>query len=199
VENDGTAAALAEARFGHGRTHRSFLMMTLGTGVGGGFVIDGRPRRGARGFAGEVGHIPVSRGADAWPCGCGEHGCLEAYAGTAGLLRKFEESGGAATEIREVAESARRGEEAGRRVFEMMGNVLGQGITTVQNLLDLDAIVFSGGISRAFDLIEPPLRKTLREHAFAPPLGDVPLLVSELGDRAGVIGAAHLPTRLAAA
>ena len=195
VENDGTTAALAEALFGYGRVHRSFLMMTLGTGVGGGLVIDGTPQRGAHGFAGEVGHVPIEGGADAWPCGCGQRGCLEAYAGTAGLLRKFAELGGTASEIRDVAASARRGEEAGRRVFAMMGRALGRGLTAVQNLLDLDAIVFTGGVSRAFDLVEPALRENLRAHSFAPPLGELPLLVSELADRAGVIGAAHLPRR----
>ena len=118
---------------------------------------------------------------------------MEAYAGTAGLLRRFAELGGSATEIREIAESARRGEEAGVLVFEGMGEALGLGITTMQNLLDLDAFVFTGGVSRSFDLIEPALRRTLHEHAFARILSEVPLLLSGLEDRAGVVGAAHLP------
>jgi len=198
IENDGTAAALAEALFGHGRDHASFMMLTLGTGIGGGLVLGGTPHRGSHGFAAEVGHVAIgrvsiSRGADPWACGCGRHGCMEAYAGTAGLLRRFGELGGQATEIREIAESARRGEDAGRQVFEGMGEALGLGITTMQNLLDLDAFVFTGGVSRSFDLIEPALRSSLREHGFAPVLAEVPLLLSDLGDRAGVVGAAHLP------
>jgi glucokinase len=91
-----------------------------------------------------------------------------------------------------VALAARRGEEAGLRVFEEMGEALGKGLANIQNLLDLNAIVFSGGVSASFDLIEPHVRRSLREFAFAPPLAEVPLLVSELGERAGVIGAAHL-------
>lgn len=191
VENDATAAAIAELRFGHGRRHPSFLMLTLGTGVGGGVVIEGVPRRGANGFAGEFGHIAVHH-RDSWPCVCGETGCLETYIGTTGLKRKFEEYGRTASEVREIAESARAGETAGLAVFEMMGQVLAMGIRSLQCTLDVDAIVFSGGVSAAFDLIEPSCRATLRAHAFAPPLAEVPLLVSALGDRAGLIGAAHL-------
>jgi predicted NBD/HSP70 family sugar kinase len=76
----------------------------------------------------------------------------------------------------------------------MMGRALGKGLGVIQNVLDLNAIVFSGGVSASFDLIEEHIRKALREHVFGRPAGDVPLLVSELGERAGVIGAAHLTT-----
>jgi glucokinase len=91
-----------------------------------------------------------------------------------------------------IAVSARRGEEAGLKTFEMMGSALGRLLANIQNLLDLNAVVFSGGVSASFDLIEPHVRSALRAHTFAPPLAEVPLLVSELGERAGVIGAAHL-------
>jgi glucokinase len=192
VENDATSAAYAELLFGHGRQHPSFVMLTLGTGIGGGVVIDGRLRRGRSGFAGEIGHVPIDASESAWPCGCGQRGCLEAYAGSHALLRRFAELGGSGVEVVEIAASARRGESAGIQVFDMMARALGIGLTGIQNVLDLDAIVFSGGISASFDLIEPCLRQTLRERAFARPLGEVPLLVSELGERAGVVGAAHL-------
>ena len=75
-----------------------------------------------------------------------------------------------------------------------LGNALGKGLAVIQNVLDLNAIVFSGGVSASFDLIEPHIRASLRKHVFGSPAGDVPLLVSELGERAGVIGAAHLTT-----
>ena len=193
VENDGTTAALAESLFGHGREHPSFAILTLGTGIGGGVVIDGKPRRGRNGFAGELGHVAVLRSKDARPCVCGERGCLESYTGSAALLAKFEELGGKAEEVRNIAESARRGDCAGREVFETMGHWLAVGVASIQNVLDLDAVVFTGGISSSFDLIEPALRRTLREHSYAQPLAEVPLLVSQLGAAAGVIGAAHLP------
>jgi glucokinase len=194
VENDATTAALGERLYGHGQNYASFLMVTLGTGIGGGLVLGHQLYPGAHGFGAEVGHICVDSSADAWQCGCGLRGCMEAYAGTRALLRRFRELGGSATEILPIAASARRGEAAGVQCFEMMGRALGRGLANIQNVLDLNAIVFSGGISASFDLIEPTIRKYIREGAFAPPLGEVPLLVSELGDRAGVIGAAHLTT-----
>jgi glucokinase len=195
VENDATAAALGERLHGHGERYSSFILMTLGTGIGGGVVIDGRVRRGAYGFAGELGHIMLDRSPDSPVCNCGLRGCLEAYAGTKALLQRYSELGGTALEVRDIADAARRGERAGLEVFEMMGGALGQGIANIQNLLDVDAIVFSGGISASFDLLEPCVRGALRARAFAPPLAAVPLLVSELGERAGVVGAAHLVSR----
>ena len=109
VENDATAAALAELVFGHGRGRESFAMITLGTGMGGGVVIDGQVRRGRHGFGGEIGHISLHR-RDSHLCVCGQYGCLETYAGTRALLREFEAGGGKAVEVREIAEAARRGE-----------------------------------------------------------------------------------------
>jgi len=192
VENDATAAALGERLYGHGRAYPSFLMVTLGTGIGGGLVMGHSLHTGANGFAGEVGHMNVTRSLDAPLCACGQRGCVEAYVGTKGLLRRFRELGGHADEVLPIALAARKGNEAGLRVFEEMGEALGKGLANIQNLLDLNAIVFSGGVSASFDLIEPHVRRSLREFAFAPPLAEVPLLVSQLGERVGVIGAAHL-------
>lgn len=192
TENDANAAALGEALFGLGRRYSSFAMFTLGTGIGGGICIDGRVRTGAHGFAAEIGHIPVDSREDAWLCGCGQLGCIEAYAGTTGLLRKFEELGGSATEVRTIAEAARRGESAGVETFRMMSRSLAVGIVIAQNLLDLDAIIFTGGVSASFDLIEPELRAEVERRSFSTPLASVPLRVSELGSRAGVVGSANL-------
>jgi glucokinase len=194
VENDATTAALAELHLGHGRHHRSFVMVTLGTGIGGGIVIDGRLRRGHHGFAGEIGHTPIDRSENGWPCACGLRGCVESYAGTRGLLRKYSELGGSANEIKPIADAARRGEAAACATFAAMGEALGIGLAAIQNTLDLDAIVFTGGISASFDLVEPALKSSLARYAFGPPLAEVPLLISELGDRTGLLGAAYLTT-----
>jgi glucokinase len=193
VENDATTAALGELAFGHG--HASFLMVTLGTGIGGGLVVERRVRRGKNGFGGEIGHVPIDRRDDAPKCGCGLRGCVEAFAGTAALLAHFRELGGDAKEPRDIARAAHDGDERARRVFEDMGDALGFMLTSVQNVLDLDAIVFSGGISASFDLVEPSLRRRLRARAHAKPLGEVLLQVSPLADRAGIVGAAHLLSR----
>jgi len=193
VENDATTAALGELAFGHGKA--SFLMVTLGTGVGGGVVIDRRVRRGANGFGGEIGHVPIDKRDDAPKCGCGLRGCVEAFAGTAAILARFRALGGEAKEPRDLAKAARDGDANARRVWNEMGDALGFMLTSVQNVLDLDAIVFAGGISASFDLIEPSLRERLRARAHAKPLGEVPLLVSPIADRAGIVGAAHLLSR----
>jgi glucokinase len=194
VENDATTAALGEQLYGHGRDNPSFLMVTLGTGIGGGLVLGHQLYPGSNGFAAEIGHNNVDSSPEAPICACGQRGCIEAFAGTKALLRRFQELGGHASEVLPISISARRGEEAGKKTFEMMGTALGRGIAVIQNVLDLNAVVFSGGVSASFDLIEPHIRAALRASVFGKPAGEVPLLVSELGERAGVIGAAHLTT-----
>lgn len=193
VENDATTAALGEYLYGHGSRYPSFLMITLGTGVGGGLVIGGQLYPGGNGFAGEIGHININPNPDAPPCGCGKTGCLEAYVGTAGLIRTYSSLGGeGAQEIKDIADAARRGESAAVQTFEKMGEVLGRGLANIQCVLDLNALIFTGGISHSFDLIEPSVRAALRKHSFAEPPAEVPLVVSELGSAAGVVGAAYL-------
>jgi glucokinase len=194
VENDATTAALGEQLYGHGRQHPSFLMVTLGTGIGGGLVLGHQLYPGSNGFAAEIGHNNVDSSPEAPLCACGQRGCIEAFAGTKAMLRRFAELGGQATEVLPISVSARRGEAAGLETFKMMGLALGRGLAVIQNVLDLNAMVFSGGVSASFDLLEPHIRSALREKVFGKPVGDVPLLVSELGERAGVIGAAHLTT-----
>src|ERR1019366_563834 len=94
VENDATTAALGEMLYGHGRKYATFAMVTLGTGIGGGLVIDRRVRRGSHGFCGELGHVPIDRSPDAPRCNCGLRGCVEAFAGTGALLGRYEALGG---------------------------------------------------------------------------------------------------------
>ena len=195
VENDATVAALGELRHGHGRQFESFLLLTLGTGVGGGWVLDGSLRRGAHGFAGEVGHLMIDSSPGAWPCGCGLQGCLEAYAGTAGLQRAWRENGGGGSEAPspvEIAAAARAGDEAAIAAFRSLGRALGVALASLQNALDLDAVIFTGGIAASFDLAETSLREALESRSYAERLARVPLLTSALGGAAGVIGAAEL-------
>lgn len=192
VENRATAAALAEQRYGHGRSYQTFLLVVLDTGIGGGLVIGRQLYPGSNGFGAEIGHLRVDTSLDAEPCACGQRGCLEAYAGAPAVLRRYAAVGGQATELDAVAASARRGEWSALLAFESMGLALGRALAAVQNFMDVGAVVFAGAASSYFDLFEPFVRKELREHAFAPPLAEVPLLVSALGDNAGVIGAAYL-------
>mgnify|MGYP001587819689 CR=1 FL=1 len=117
---------------------------------------------------------------------------MEVYAGTRVLLRRYAELGGQAAEPLEIAQGAERGESAALETFRGMGDALGIALAQAQKVLDLDALVFGGGISASLALIEPALREALRAHAFGRPTAEVPLLVSQLGPHAGVIGAAHL-------
>jgi glucokinase len=194
VENRATTAALAEQLYGHGQQHQTFLLVTLETGIGGGLVIGRQLYPGSNGFGAEIGHICVDTSPDAPLCACGQRGCVEAFAGTRAVLRKFHEQGGKASDLATVAASARRAEWIGVMAFEAMGRALGRSLATVQNFLDLGAVVFAGSSAAHFDLLEPFVRAELRHKAFAPPLAEVQLLVSKLGENAGVIGAAHLTT-----
>lgn len=194
VENRATAAALAEQLYGHGQRHQTFLLVSVDTGIGGGLVIGHQLYPGSNGFGAEIGHIRIDTAPDAPLCACGQRGCLEAFAGTRAAARRFAELGGGTTDFAGVVASARRGEWSGVLTFESMGRALGRALSTVQNFLDLGAVVFTGPAAVHFDLFEASVREELRRHAFAPPLADVPLLVSALGDSAGVIGAAHLAT-----
>jgi glucokinase len=189
IENDATAAALAERLFGWGTQFRSFLLVTLGTGIGGGLVLDGNIRRGRGGFAGEIGHVLVESSAQAWSCGCGLKGCMEAYAGAKGLLRQDAEHGGHATEVRQIVDA---GGDRAQRLFEFLGQALGTGLARLNNALDLDALVFTGGVAGSFAAIEPHLRAHFAAHTYSLPMADIAMEVSRLGEHAGVIGAAWL-------
>ncbi len=193
VENDATTATLGELRFGAGREHPDFLLLTLGTGIGGGVALNGKVRRGRNGFAGEFGHVQIDRRPDALLCGCGLTGCIEAYAGTRALRDMAAELGIEHGSVKELAELALGGDSRAQQVFAAMGGALGEAIGSAQNLLDLDAVVFSGGISKSFSLIEPSIRASLRRRAFGAPCAEIPLIVSTLGDTAGIVGAALLP------
>jgi len=194
VENRATTAALAEQLYGHGQQHQTFLLVSLETGIGGGLVIGRQLYPGSNGFGAEMGHLCVDTSPDAPECACGQRGCVEAFAGARAVLRKYAELGGKAHDLATIATSARRAEWIGVLAFETMGRALGRGVAIVQNFLDLGAVVFAGSSAVHCDLIEPFVREELRVRAFAPPLAEVPLLVSDLGENAGVIGAAHLTT-----
>lgn len=202
VANDANAIAWGEALFGAGREFSSFLTMTLGTGVGGGLVLDRRLWLGADGAAGEVGHWTVVP--DGRPCGCGNRGCLEQYASAralAALARERIEAGaasalaeipGAELTSRQVGEAARRGDALALAVLEEAGGYLGQVLGGIANLLNLDGAVIAGGAVDSYDLMHPALLRELRRHAFAVPGGRMAVVPGRLGDEAGILGAAAL-------
>jgi glucokinase len=185
LENDASAAAWGELRFGAGRGCRDLLTLTLGTGVGGGMILDGRLRRGPDGTAGEVGHLVVEpRGRR---CPCGGRGCLEAYGGARGLVRT---AGGLAATPHDLARLARRGNARARAAFRRYGASLGIALASLVNLLNPERIILTGGIARAFSLFAPALREEVRRRALRRPGRRVRIVRGELGDDAGALGAA---------
>ncbi|OHB25073.1 MAG: hypothetical protein A2X84_09905 [Desulfuromonadaceae bacterium GWC2_58_13] len=202
VVNDANAICWGEALFGAGRCFSSFLTVTLGTGVGGGLVLNRGIWTGADGAAGEIGHLTVVP--QGRPCGCGNRGCLEQYASATGIVLGVRERLAAgqkgllanlpADELtsRKVAEAARRGDSLALAVFEEAGRALGQALAGVANLLNLEGVVVTGGASESFDLILPSIKEEIRQRAFEVPGQRLRIVRGELGDNAGILGAARM-------
>jgi glucokinase len=205
VENDASMAAFAEYRFGAGRGYRHLLLVTVGTGIGGGIVADGRLFRGAHGFASEIGHIIVEPGGPL--CGCGNHGCWEQVAAGRAIGRMGRQ---AATEPdsallrlacgdperitgRLVTEAAMQGDDVARGILAEAGRRLGEGIAGLVNVLDPQIVVVGGGVSVAGDLLLDPARASFLEAVEGPDhRPPVPIVPAELGNDAGAVGAAGL-------
>jgi len=190
--NDANASAVGEQRFGAGRPYASSLMLTLGTGVGAGLILDGRLWTGIDGVAGEFGHITVEPNGRL--CGCGNRGCLEQYgsataiaasASRCGLCTGAGEYGAAA-----VAALALKGDPQACAIFEQAGAYLGIAAAGVVNLLNLEAIILGGGVAESFELVAAAMRREILARAFVIPRERVQLIKGELGDDAGVLGAA---------
>lgn len=208
VENDANAAAWAEHRFGAGRGWDPLTLVVIGTGVGGGSVVGGSLLRGAHGAAGEIGHVQVVP--DGRPCGCGQRGCLEQYASGPALLRAARRRArahpdAAAALLRagdgdvdgiegsHVAAAARDGDPLATSVFEEVGDHLGRALAQLSAVLDPGCFLLGGGVAEAGDLIiEPTRRSYLRSLAAARHRVPAEIRCAELGNAAGLIGAADL-------
>ena len=195
ADNDATCAAAGELAFGAGKKHGSFLLITIGTGIGGGLALDGRIFRGSHGFAAEVGHICLDPNG-LW-CNCGSRGCFEQYASGPAIVKIYSErlrKRGRAPEPtltpRIVAERARGGEPDARDTFEEAGQRIAQAFGIILNLLDLEACIIGGGVSQAGEILLAPVRRHLPDFCW-PLIGKgVEIVVAELGNDAGVLGAA---------
>ena len=208
VENDANVAAWGEARFGAGGSQDNVVMLTIGTGVGGGVIIDGRLLRGHFGIGAELGHYRVQPGG--LLCGCGQHGCLEQYASGNALTRIVKQ---AATRTPERAKvllglgdgtadgilgshitaAAREGDSVALEAFAEVAGWIGQAMADMTAILDPGVIVLGGGVSEAGELLAGPARA--RYHEAAPATGQRPLadvVTATLGPEAGIIGAADL-------
>ena len=202
VENDANCAAWGEAVFGAGRGSRAMACLTVGTGLGGGLVVDGQLMRGHSGFAAEFGHMVVVR--DGWPCGCGGLGCWEQYVSGRALLRAYHELADLPSDRErpsvtgvEVTQLARQGAPAALGAFAAVGDSLGRGMAVLTAALDPDLFVVGGGVADAGELLLGPTRQAYATEVapysrFRPPAR---IAAGELGGQAGVIGAADLARR----
>jgi glucokinase len=204
IDNDANCAAWAEHRFGVGRGTRHFLCVTLGTGIGGGLVLEGKPYRGAHGGAAEIGHMIVDP--EGPMCGCGRRGCWEQYASGLALERTaFDElSSHPASALREelhagrirgkaITKAARHGDTFAKGLVDRMANWVGWGLGSLVNILEPERIAIGGGIATDWDLLSARAIKAMSERVEASdrrPLPDV--LPAELGQDAGIVGAALL-------
>jgi len=193
VDNDVNLVALGEWRWGAGRGATSLVCLTLGTGVGGGLVFHGALYRGASGAAGEIGHTVLDP--EGPRCACGARGCLEAHVGTAAIVRMARQAGVAhrgRLTPEWLAWMARRGDRRARAVWRQLGRRLGRGLAGIVNLLNPDRVVIGGGVANAWALFAPSLRRAIRADAMEIPGRAVRVFRAQLGDQAGVIGAAVL-------
>ena len=192
IENDANAAALGEQWRGAAKGIGSMILLTLGTGVGGGIVLDGRIWHGADGMAGELGHMTIIP--DGRACGCGNTGCLEMYASSRGIIMAFgsergsQEPGDITSE--QVYRAAREGNAAAIRAMQSMGRSLGIGIANLINIFNPEMVVIGGGVMDGWDLFIDATREEVRKRAFAYPAERTRIVPSLLGDDAGMVGAA---------
>jgi len=190
--NDANLIALGEASAGAGRGMKSLVVITIGTGLGSGLILDGRLWAGAGGFAAELGHLTVEP--EGIPCPCGNRGCLEQYVSAAALSRY---GGGRSPE--ELALQARAGEPAACAAFESIGYWLGTALAGLINTLNLEGVVIGGGVAEGYDLFAPVLYSTMQQRAFSQIVKQVTLCKSLLGDDAGLIGGALIAAENTAA
>ena len=198
LENDANAAAIGESWIGASKNFANSICVTLGTGVGGGIIINNKILRGADGTAGEIGHICVEPfGAQ---CGCGSRGCVEQYASATAIVRQAKELAGEFSQsdfhenltAEEIYQTGKAGDKLALEVFRLQGFYLGIALAGLINALNPEVIVFGGGAAAGWDLFLPHLQAEVGKRAYKEPVKRVKLVRAALGDDAGILGAAQL-------
>lgn len=193
VENDANAAAVGEMWMGAGQNVRDIILMTLGTGIGGGIIIDGKVLHGARGMAGEFGHMTVFPEGN--PCGCGNYGCLEKHASASaiaamGSMMHFTPEISTAAEVFDLAVA---GNQRALMVFEAMGRALGIALANLMNVFNFPLYLLSGGPLPAWEFFAPTMFKEVTRRSFTYLRTNPRVEKALLGADAGLFGAAYLP------
>jgi len=187
IDNDANAAAIAEWQWGAARGARHVVMLALGTGVGGGLILDGKPYRGATGSGAELGHIVLDP--DGPPCGCGGHGHLESFAAGPAADRVARSLYGAESNAYELVRRGEAGESEAVEALAGIGRYLGAGIASFVNVFEPEVVVVGGGFGAAGELLLGPAREVVAVEALDPGRDTVRIVQAELGSEAGVIGA----------
>ncbi len=194
VDNDANLAALGEWTHGAGRGTSSLIVMTIGTGIGAGIVLEGRIWRGVRGFAGEIGHVSIRP--DGLECPCGNRGCLETEVSARAILRRYRDFSAATDDLtpEEVHRRAEAGDKAARRAFLEAGTFLGLGLSLLINVLNPEMILIGGGIMTAGDLLLGPAVAEAGRRSYRAAFEACTIRRASLGNDAGLIGAAARAT-----
>ena len=194
VANDANLAALGEMWQGGGKGCRNLVLFTVGTGVGGGVICDGRIVAGAAGGGGEVGHLPMPFRPD-WTCSCGKTGCLEVTASASGIIRAAREFSPfkemETVTAKDVYDAAEAGDENAKRVTREAGSALGMAAAIVSCVVNPEVILLGGGVSAAGRALLDPVEAAFHKDVF-PPCGGVRFALAELGNNAGIFGGAAL-------
>jgi len=202
VLNDVNAFCLGEWQYGAARGYDNVFLFTLGTGVGGAAICEGKPLFGATGFAGEFGHSVIKYNGPA--CPCGNRGCLERYVGARYIVarakRKMMKQRSTLNRYEKItphviADEARRGDTVAREVFEETGFYVGIGVTNIIALFDPDVIVISGGVSRAGKVLFDAIRKTVKQRVLGARYRRTKIIRGRLGDTAGMLGAVYVASK----
>ena len=203
VDNDVRCAALGELNFGAGKGCENLICITVGTGIGSGLIVNGKLVRGASNAAGEIGHIKLQMH-DGPICGCGDTGCMEAFASGPAIVAMAEDyiKGGKSTKFRELAnpditprivfEAAKQGDPVAKRIYTIMGEYIGIGLSSVINLLNPEKVIIGGGVAASGEFLMEPIRETVKKRAMKIAGETVQIVPAELGNTAGVIGASLL-------
>ncbi|MGM9537648.1 MAG: ROK family glucokinase [Candidatus Onthomonas sp.] len=200
--NDANVAALGEMWQGGGKGYQDIVMVTLGTGVGGGVIIGGKILAGINGAAGEIGHIPM-RDEDPEACGCGKHGCLEQYASANGIVRiakryltSHPEAESSLKELesytsKEIFNEAKKGDAVALAMVDEVGHLLGKALASIACVINPEAFVIGGGMSKAGPILTEAIRKEFRRYAFHASR-ETEFKLAELGNNAGIYGGVRM-------
>ncbi|MEJ7624843.1 MAG: ROK family protein [Pyrinomonadaceae bacterium] len=189
IENDATAAAIGEHWIGASQGVDTCVTVTLGTGIGGGIIVDGKPLRGKDGIGGEIGHITVEPGGRA--CKCRSQGCVEEYASATALARIAREHNHNARDSQELFESWESGDPVAVQIFDQMGRYLGQMLAGLANALNPEMFVICGGVAAGWDAFAARVQNEITARAYPAAAARAKLVRGQLGDTAGIIGVAR--------